>query len=87
MTAKKSEDDLVDAGSEFSFPASDPPSYMGGALVTGAPPHDGLPPREAANHELIAPDEAKPAEKAPQGTDPARVGKATPQPGSGGNNP
>jgi len=87
MTAKKSEDDLVDAGSEYSFPASDPPSYMGGALVAGAPPHDGTPPREPANHELIAPEEAKPAEDAPQGTDPARVGKAPPQPGSGGNNP
>ncbi|WP_134494315.1 hypothetical protein [Microvirga pakistanensis] len=87
MTAKKSEDDLVDAGSEYSFPASDPPSYMGGALVTGAPPHDGSPPREPASHELAAPDEAKPAEDAPQGTDPARVGKAPPQPGSGGNNP
>jgi hypothetical protein len=30
MSAKKEEDDLVDAGSEYSFPASDPPSYMGG---------------------------------------------------------
>ncbi len=87
MTAKKTEDDLVDAGSEYSFPASDPPSYMGGTLITGAPPHDGLPPREPANQELSAPDEAKPAEDAPQGTDPARAGKAPPQPGSGGNNP
>jgi hypothetical protein len=87
MTAKKAEDDLVDVGSELSFPASDPPSSMGGALITGAPPHDGLPPREGANHELVAADEAKPAGDAPQGTDPARVGKAPPQPGSGGNNP
>lgn len=27
MGVKKDEDDLVDAGSEYSFPASDPPSY------------------------------------------------------------
>jgi hypothetical protein len=38
MSAKKEEDDLVDAGSEYSFPASDPPSYMGGALIAGPPP-------------------------------------------------
>jgi hypothetical protein len=29
---------LVDAGSEMSFPASDPPSYMAGTSVAGAPP-------------------------------------------------
>jgi len=87
MTAKKAEDDLVDVGSEYSFPASDPPSYMGGTLVTGAPAHDGSPPREPVSHELIAPEEATPAGDAPQGTDPARVGKAPPQQGSGGNNP
>ncbi len=28
---------LVDAASAMSFPASDPPSYMGGASVAGAP--------------------------------------------------
>ncbi|WP_445501497.1 hypothetical protein [Microvirga sp. G4-2] len=87
MTAKKAEDDLVDAGSEYSFPASDPPSYMGGTLVTGAPAHDGSPPREPVSHELIAPDEAKPTENASQEADPARAGKAPPRPGSGGNNP
>jgi hypothetical protein len=32
--------DLVDAGSEYSFPASDPPSYMGGIAIAGRPPHD-----------------------------------------------
>ncbi|WP_414471840.1 hypothetical protein [Microvirga sp. M2] len=85
MTAKKAEDDLVDAGSEYSFPASDPPSYMGGTLVAGAPARNGFPPREPVSHELIAPDEAKPAETASQGSDPVRVGKA--QPGSGGSNP
>ncbi|MBO1907395.1 hypothetical protein J4G37_21080 [Microvirga sp. 3-52] len=64
MTATKAEDDLVDAGSEYSFPASDPPSYMGGALIAGPPPHDGEPPREPVSHELINPDEARPAEGA-----------------------
>jgi hypothetical protein len=80
MTGKK-EDDLVDAGSEYSFPASDPPSYMGGALIVGAPPHDGTPPRDPASHELSNPDEAKPAENAPQGRDPARTGKGGRKPG------
>jgi hypothetical protein len=87
MSAKKEEDDLVDAGSEYSFPASDPPSYMGGALIAGPPSHDGLPPRAPASHELSDPDEAKPAGVAPLGTDPARIGKAPAQPGFGGNNP
>lgn len=58
---RKAQDDLVDAGSEFSFPASDPPSYMGGAAITGAPPHHGEPPREGVSQELINPDEAQPA--------------------------
>ncbi len=80
MTAKKAEDDLVDAGSEYSFPASDPPSYMGGTLVTGAPAHDGSPAREPVSRELTAPEDAKPAEDAPQRTDPAQTGKAPPQP-------
>ena len=87
MTAKKAEDDLVDAGSEYSFPASDPPSYMGGTLVTGAPPHDGLPPREPVNNELSAPDEAKPVGEPAQGNDPAQDDKAPSGTGSSGNNP
>jgi Protein of unknown function (DUF2934) len=72
--AKKQTDDLVDAGSEYSFPASDPPSYMGGAAVVGPPPEDGEPPHEPVVQELTDPDEAKPAEEAPQGSDPARAG-------------
>jgi hypothetical protein len=75
MGVKKEEDDLVDVGSEDSFPASDPPSYMGGSAVAGPPPHDE-PAREPVSHKLSNPDEAKPAGDAPQGTDPARVGKA-----------
>ncbi len=57
--AKKQTDDLVDAGSEYSFPASDPPSFMGGA-VAGPPPEDGEPPHEPVIQELSDPDEAKP---------------------------
>ena len=75
MSATKRADDLVDAGSEFSFPASDPPSYMAGTAVAGAPPRQG-PPREPASRELLNPDGATPAPAAPQGTNPARVGKA-----------
>jgi hypothetical protein len=86
MGVKKEEDDLVDTGSEDSFPASDPPSYMGGSAVAGPPPHEE-PARDAVNQKLTNPDEAKPAGDAPQGTDPARVGKAPAQPGKGGNNP
>ena len=72
--AKKQTDDLVDAGSEYSFPASDPPSYMGGAAVAGSPPEDGEPPHERVVQELTDPDEAKPAEHAAQGTNPGRSG-------------
>ena len=30
----------MDAASEMSFPASDPPSYMGGSSVVGRPDND-----------------------------------------------
>jgi hypothetical protein len=78
------QDDLVDVGSEESFPASDPPSYMGGTVVSGSPSHDGTV-REGVSRTLVNPSEAKPAGDAPQGTDPARVGKAPSRPGYGGN--
>ena len=78
MTATKHEDDLVDAGSEYSFPASDPPSYMAGTAIAGAPPRQG-PPREPASHELTNPDKAKPAGDTRQGSDPARAGTAPPR--------
>jgi hypothetical protein len=45
---------------------------MGGAAIAGPPPEDGEPPHERASRELTNPDEAKPAEGAPQGTDPGR---------------
>ncbi|WP_406855143.1 hypothetical protein ABEG18_21770 [Alsobacter sp. KACC 23698] len=43
------QEDLVDAGSEMSFPASDPPSYMAGASVAGAPPENADECREGPN--------------------------------------
>jgi len=85
MGVKKEEDDLVDAGSEYSFPASDPPSYMGGSAVAGPPPQKE-PAREPVNQAVSSPDEVKPAEDAPQGTDPARTDQASKQ-DHGGNNP
>ncbi len=85
MGVKKEEDDLVDAGSEYSFPASDPPSYMGGSAVAGPPPQEE-PAREPVNQAVTNPDEVKPAGDAPQGTDPAQAGDAPKKP-SGGNNP
>jgi hypothetical protein len=85
MGVKKEEDDLVDAGSEYSFPASDPPSYMGGSAVAGPPPQKEQA-REPVNQAVSNPDEVKPAGDAPQGTDPAQAGDAPKKP-SGGNNP
>ena len=32
------EKDVVTEGSEDSFPASDPPSYMAGSAISGSPP-------------------------------------------------
>ncbi|MBA1155609.1 hypothetical protein [Microvirga mediterraneensis] len=85
MGVKKEEDELVDAGSEYSFPASDPPSYMGGSAVAGPPPQKE-PAREPVNTAVSDPDEVKPVCDAPQDADPAQAGKANKQP-SGGNNP
>lgn len=45
-----SRESLVDAASEMSFPASDPPSYMGGASVAGRPDNDT--PAERPNEEV-----------------------------------
>jgi len=51
-------EDLVDAASEMSFPASDPPSYMGGASVAGAPNPET--PTERPNTKVSDPKEVKP---------------------------
>jgi len=75
---KKKENDLVDAGSEYSFPASDPPSYMGGTSVAGPPPHEE-PAREPVCHELTDPKEGKPATPSRAGEQPRKA------PGDGGN--
>ena len=39
--ASKKMDALVDEAVEETFPASDPPSYMAGAGILGAPSHEG----------------------------------------------
>jgi hypothetical protein len=85
MGVKKEEDDLVDAGSEYSFPASDPPSYMGGSAVAGPPPQEE-PAREPVTKAVSNPDEVKPAGDDPQGADPAQADHEPKRP-SGGNNP
>jgi hypothetical protein len=81
--ADKKTDDLVDAGSEYSFPASDPPSYMGGIAVAGSPPRGRERAREPVSSELTNPDGARPPTRAARGTDPTRTGDAPGQPGSG----
>ena len=69
--ADKKQDDLVDAASEYSFPASDPPSFMGGTATAGGPPPESLPGAGVCT-EISNPNEVKPAQDAPQGIDPAR---------------
>jgi hypothetical protein len=49
---------LVDAASAMSFPASDPPSYMGGASVAGAP--DARTPAEKVTTEVSDEQEVAP---------------------------
>jgi hypothetical protein len=45
----KTNDDIVDEGSAFSFPASDPPSYMASIVIAGAPANqEGETPKGAA---------------------------------------
>lgn len=85
MGAKKEQEDLIDAGSELSFPASDPPSYMGGSAVAGPPPQKE-PAREPVTKAVSNPEEVKPVCDAPEGTDPARAGDASKRP-SGSDNP
>jgi hypothetical protein len=59
--ASEETEKLIDAGSELSFPASDPPSYMGGSAIIGPPPstHDE-PPREPPITEVSDPEGVTP---------------------------
>lgn len=84
MTTASAQDELVDLGAEESFPASDPPSYMGGTIVSGAPSHDGTV-REGVSRTLVDPSEAKDIRDARQDMDPARMGKVPPRPYRNGN--
>jgi hypothetical protein len=84
MGEKKEQEDLIDAGSELSFPASDPPSYMGGSAVAGPPPQEE-PAREPVTKAVSNPEEVKPVCDTPEGTDPNRSDE--PKCPSGGNNP
>jgi hypothetical protein len=53
--ASKKMDALVDEAVEETFPASDPPSYMAGAGILGAPSHEGEA-REPSATELTSPE-------------------------------
>jgi hypothetical protein len=53
-------DALIDEGSEDSFPASDPPSYMAGTGVAGPPSHTEIM-REPVFTELLSDEEGSQA--------------------------
>ena len=55
-------EELVDAGSEMSFPASDPPSYMAGASVAGGPPPENET-REPVSKQAVDPKEVRRVEE------------------------
>ncbi|MHB2165386.1 hypothetical protein [Alsobacter sp. R-9] len=72
-------EDLVDAASEMSFPASDPPSYMGGTGTAGGPaPPEAEP--EKPSTRVSDPADVKPAKE--DITNPASATPATKPPGS-----
>jgi hypothetical protein len=53
MPIKKT-DDVVDLGLAYTFPASDPPSYMASIAVAGIPPRYGRPLAEQKKREAAA---------------------------------
>ena len=61
-------DEMIDTASELSFPASDPPSYMGGIAVAGPPSRRA---REPVQAEQAVRDEAKSEEDERTGTAPS----------------
>jgi Protein of unknown function (DUF2934) len=60
--ASRKMDALVDEAIEETFPASDPPSYMAGAGILGAPSHEGIV-REPSSTELLSPESEDDAER------------------------
>lgn len=66
-------EDLVDAASEMSFPASDPPSFMAGTSTAGAPPPDGEDTGEKPNTRVSDPSNVKPSRNEADTAAPARA--------------
>ncbi len=56
--ATQADQEAVDLGSELSFPASDPPAYMGAGAITGPPIRDEERPEEPVISEGGDPHDA-----------------------------
>lgn len=56
--ATEADQEAVDLGSELSFPASDPPAYMGAGAITGPPIRDEKRPEEPVISEGGDPHDA-----------------------------
>jgi hypothetical protein len=66
-------EELIDAGSELSFPASDPPSYMGGSAIAGPPPSQPQEPAREPSVTTVSDPEAVKAAKQSLPTGAART--------------